>query len=166
MRFFHRPIVVRALGIRKMALRAHRRANRPEPVTPSIHSSPLLHLLIYNSYVRVRTIELRACGQKFISFLLRIWKHMPPSKRKNCLLLTNNVKSKYILGVKLRKSYKSQALPLMLVNVAMMRILRRMMATAMVSTSDAWVKGSRLWWGWASVVRAHRHCCYLSRITA
>jgi len=56
--------------------------------------------------------------------------------------------------------------PLMLVNVAMMRILRRMMATAMVSTSDAWVKGSRLWWGWASVERAHRHCCYLSHITA
>jgi len=54
----------------------------------------------------------------------------------------------------------------MLVNVAMMRILRRMMATAMVSTSDAWVKGSRLWWGWASVVCAHRHCCYLSHITA
>lgn len=93
-------------------------------------------------------------------------KTCPLQKRKNCLLLTNNVKPKYILGVKLRKSYKPQALPLMLVNVAMMRILRRMMATAMVSTSDAWVKGSRLWWGWASVVRAHRHCCYLSHITA
>jgi len=45
--FSHKPIVARVLDIRKMALRAHRRAGRPEPVTPSIHSSPLLHLLYY-----------------------------------------------------------------------------------------------------------------------
>jgi len=42
--FFHKPIVALVLDTRKMALRAHRRAGRPEPVTPSIHSSPLLHL--------------------------------------------------------------------------------------------------------------------------
>jgi len=45
--FSHKPIVARVLDIQKMALRAHRRAGQPEPVTPSIHSSPLLHLLHY-----------------------------------------------------------------------------------------------------------------------
>lgn len=45
--FSRKPIVAQVLDTRKMALRVHRRAGRPEPVTPSIHSSPLLHLLHY-----------------------------------------------------------------------------------------------------------------------